>query len=374
MWVTKNVKVPFGNLDRQFSLHSGNFMKIAEEVFASGKVLQSRKVSEFENKTAEICGRKYGVAVGSCTDALYFALIACGVKPGDEILITSFSFIASLSPILRAGAKPVFVDIEPDYLMMDLRDAEEKITQKTRFLLAVHLFGQCLDMEKTEKFAGRHGLAIIEDAAQSFGSSHNGRAAGGLGAISCVSFDPTKVIGSFGSAGIALTDSEKAAEHIRRLRNHGKSGADGSFAHLGFNSQLCSEHAALLSFKLGFIKKWIRKRNGIAEKYIKGLKGLESEDFTLPRVRENGEHNWHKFVIRTKKRDHLKTFLSENGIETKVHYPYTLSEINYLDEKLRTSCPESKKITEDVLSLPIYPELSEEETIYIIEKIKEFFK
>ena len=372
--MASNIKIPFGNLDRQFASHRETFLKIADEVFTSGNLLQSRAIDDFENKMAEMCGRKRAVAVNSCTDALYFALLTCGVKPGDEVLVTSFSFIASLSPILRAGAKPVFIDIEPDYFMMDLKSIERKITPNTKFILAVHLFGQCLNMREVEEFAKKHNITIIEDAAQSFGSSYKGRPAGKLGKVSCISFDPTKVVGSFGSAGIALTDSEEIAEHIKRLRCHGKGKGENGFSHLGFNSQLSSEHAAMLSFKLDLLKEWMAKRNQIAQKYIAELKDFEGENLTLPKIRKDSSHNWHKFVLKTKHRDKLRKKLSEMGIDTKVHYTYTLGRTEYLPENFKDSARIAEKITKEVLSLPIYPELTDEEIKHIIKELKEFFK
>lgn len=371
--MTQKLKIPFFALDRQFKRYKNEFLSIVEKVFSTGKVLQGETVTELEKKIATLCNRKYAIAVGSCTDALAYALISCGIKPGDEVLVTSLSFIASASPIIRVGGKPVFVDIEPDYYMMDIKDAEKKISSKTKFLIAVHLFGQCLNMKEIELFAGKHNITIIEDAAQALGSFYNRRPAGHMGTVSCVSFDPTKVVGSFGSGGMLMTDSNEIAEKSIQLRYHGKDSKTSQYVRLGYNSQLSSEHAALLSFKMDHLSEWIKKRKNIAETYIRELQNIE--EIILPRIRPGSTHNWHKFVIRIKNRDHLKRFLEDNGIQTMVHYPVPLYKIPYIANRLsrKVSLPVVEKICSEVISLPIYPELTKKEISYTINIIKKFF-
>lgn len=371
--MTQRLNIPFFALDRQFAENKKEFLKKISTVLSTGQVLQGPSVSQLENKIAHYCNRKYAIAVGSCTDALAFALVSAGVKPGDEVLVTSFSFIASVSPILRVGAVPVFIDIESDYYMMDLNDAKKKITPKTKFLIAVHLFGQCLNMDEVEKFASECNLTIIEDAAQSLGSFFNKRSAGNLGLISCISFDPTKVLGSFGSGGMVLTDSKEIADDIKKLRYHGKDTATGDFLRLGYNSQLSSEHSALLSYKLDLLPKWIEKRNLIAKRYIDELGNTEG--IFCPRIRYNSAHNWHKFVIRYKNRDVLRKYLLDCGIQTMIHYPKPLSDIPYISEYVGKSyeVQTARTISSEVLSLPIYPELTKDEIDYTIKIVKKFF-
>ncbi|UFS69331.1 DegT/DnrJ/EryC1/StrS family aminotransferase [Geomonas sp. RF6] len=362
--------IPFFALDRQFAAHRQEIMTRIELVLASGKVLQGEPVTELEEKVASLCGRRYGVALGSCTDALAFALTACGVGEGDEVLVTAFSFIASASCIARVGAVPVFVDIDPHYYMMDLRDAASRVTPRTRCLIAVHLFGQCLDMNEVERFASTHGLRVIEDAAQSFGSSFAGRRAGSMGDASCISFDPTKVIGAFGSGGMLLTDSPDIAATATPLRYHGKNMKSGAFEMVGYNSQMPSEHASLLSLKVDLLGDWIKKREEVAARYLEGLAGIPGVG--LPKRRPGSTHNWHKFVIRSGERGALREFLRKEGIETMVHYPTPLDRVAPLRTEGSASVG-AQRAADEVLSLPIYPELREDEVSRIINTIRAFF-
>lgn len=368
----KKGDIPFFGLDRQYATHKNKFLEIANEALSSGQVLQGPAVEAFEGKLAALCGRRFARAVGSCTDALAFAMICCGVNPGDEVLVTAFSFAASVSPIIRLGAVPVFVDIEPKFFMMDLADAEKKATPRTKFLLAVHLFGQCLDAPEVEKFAARHGLKIIEDAAQALGSSFAGKPAGSLGEASCVSFDPTKVVGAFGSGGAVLTDSPGIAARVGRLRYHGKDPASGEFVELGYNSQLSTESAAMLAFKLDQLPQWAVRRGAVARRYIAGLGDLPG--VVLPALRPGSASNWHKFVVKTERRDEMKKRLAAEGIQTMVHYPAPLCDLPYVRDyvKVRAEVPVTRAISEKTLTLPSHPELTDSEIDRIIAAVRDF--
>lgn len=297
-----NKKIPFFGLNREVAVHRETYLNIIEKVFSHSKFLQGDEVKQFEENVANLCGRRYGVATNSCTDALYYSLVAAGIEPGDEVLVTDFSFVPSASCIVRLGAKPVFVDID-DHFLMDLDKAALSLNNKTRAIIFVHLFGQMGNPKEIENFARLHDLILIEDAAQVFGASYNGIRAGSTGLLSCLSFDPTKVISAPGSGGMVLTDDENLAQEIARLRYHGKN-EKGEFVSLGFNSQMPSLTAAILDYKLGQNEKWLAIRRDIAKYYLENVVG----EYILPFEIEGSCHIYHKFVIRSQNRDHLRLF------------------------------------------------------------------
>jgi len=367
--------IPFFGLDRQYKRYKEDFMDIADKVWSSGQVLQGQAVSDMEKTLGQLCNRKYAVAMGSCTDALAFALMAAEVKPGDEVLITSFSFFASTSPILRVGAIPRYIDIEPDYYMMNPSLLDGLVTRSTKAILAVHIFGQTLPMDEIEAFAHRHNLVLIEDAAQALGSRDGKRRAGSMGLVSCLSFDPTKVIGSFSSAGALVTDDAHVAEMAQSLRYHGRNPATRRYELLGFNSQLSTEMAAMLDFKLARLDSWIKERDHIAQVYLNGLSAISQ--VSLPKTRPGSSHNWHKFVIRAANRDQLAQHLKNQGIETMIHYPKALCDEPLVQElKLApeaVNVPQARETALNVISLPIYPELNEDEAGYVVDQIGRFY-
>ncbi|MBF0368092.1 MAG: DegT/DnrJ/EryC1/StrS family aminotransferase [Magnetococcales bacterium] len=369
------MQIPFNALDRQFQQHREAFLGITERVLSGGRVLQGPEVGQFETDVARLCDRREGIAVGSCTDALGFALMACGIGPGDEVLVTGLSFIASLSPILRVGARPRFVDVDPAYGMMNLDLLESLVTPKTRAILAVHLYGQTLDMERVEAFARKHHLALIEDAAQALGAGDNGRPAGSMGDVSCLSFDPTKVIGSFSSAGAVVTDNSEIARIIRQLRYHGREPSTRAYEMPGYNSQLSSQMAGMLSYKLGHLEAWNHRRNELAGLYLDGLKGLKG--VTLPAIRPGSSHNWHKFVLQVDDRDALKAALAKARIQSMIHYPRPLSDepmTRILDLPVQaTRVEETRRLCSRVLSLPIFPEMTDAEAAYVVEIVRSHY-
>ena len=228
-------------------------------------------------------------------------------------------------------------------------------------------------MEEIESFAKKHNIIIIEDAAQALGSFYNRRPAGNMGTASCVSFDPTKVVGSFGSGGMLMTDSNEIAEKSIQLRYHGKDSKTSQYVRLGYNSQLSSEHAALISFKIDHLSQWLKERKKIAETYIRKLQDIK--EIILPKICPGSTHNWHKFVMRVKDRDRLKRFLEDSGIQTMVHYPVPLYKIPYIAAHCgkKIMLPVTEKVCSEVISLPLYPELTKKEISYIINTIKKFF-
>jgi dTDP-4-amino-4,6-dideoxygalactose transaminase len=363
-------KIGFFGVSRENQEHGSVYLKKISKVLSHGKVLQGDEVSEFERKVSSLCNRSYGIAVNSCTDAIYFSLLASGVEPNDEVLVTDFSFIASASAILRAGAKPIFIDIDESFLM-DLDRAKEHISERTKAIIFVNLFGQMGDPKIIREFALLNKLDLIEDAAQSLGAHFESTKSGSLGDISCLSFDPTKVIGSPGSGGMVLTDERKLAKKLTSLRYHGQ-GKKGEFDSLGYNSQMPSLIASVLNYKLDQNEKWLSKRREIARYYIENI----NEPIIMPVQIPNSGHIYHKFVIRLENRKGLKNYLDQNNIQTMIHYkkPLHKHKLFQLYNINDHNFPKTLAISRSVLSLPIHPFLRDYEVDYIVKKINNFVK
>ena len=365
--------IPFYGIDRMYEENSSEISEIINRVYRSGQLLMGPEVEDFETEISQRCKRKYAIAVGSCTDALYFSLKAAGINNGDEVLVSGFSYIASATPILRAEAVPVFVDINPDDFQMNLNDLENKITSRTKAIICVHLFGQMVNPEKLTQIADSHGLILIEDAAQSLGSEYAGFISGSLGTSSCLSFDPTKIIGAFGNGGAVLCDDELTRDHIKKLRSHGKN-KDCEFEVLGYNSKMASAQAALLSFQLTKVDEWIDRRNIISSQYQNELKGID--ELSLPGTISGSSHTFHKYVIKTKHRDDLRKYLKEQGVETQVHYDKPIYEHALFGASVfkASNIQHITCASNQVLSLPIYPELRALEVQQICEAIRDFYQ
>jgi len=359
----------------EFFGSSGDYAELGPEidgrvrtVLASGQVLQGAAVARFEERVAEAAGRRHAVAVGSGTDALFFALRAAGIGTGDEVLVPSVTFVASASAIVRTGAKPVFVDMA-QLSEINLAAAARLVSPHTRALVHVHLFGGMNDPRPIENFVERHGLLLIEDFAQSFGASYSGRRAGSLGFAGATSFDPTKVIGAPGSGGALVTDDEEVAAKARRLRLHGKSGAQ--FAELGYNSQLATVGAAILDLKVDYHKQWTNRRRDVAERYVGGLRGLPVQFWPSD---ARTDHVWHKFVLLTDHRDALAAFLEHQGIPTRVHYERPLHrEPLFAATQTDEEFPNAMEYCRRTLSLPIHSHLSREAVEHVIAGVHSFF-
>ena len=282
-------------------------------------------------------------------------------------MVTDFSFVASASCIKRLGANPIFIDIDDSY-KMDLEKAALAITDRTKALIYVHPYGEMGDPDEIEAFARQKNLILIEDAAQAFGASAKGIKAGSLGLISCLSFDPTKVVGAPGSAGIILTDNEKIYQKALKLRYHGKNNK-GQYEFVGHNSQMPSITAALLSLKVDLIEQWIRKRHRIAEYYVDNI----HNDLILPNLDQTKVHTFHKFVIRSSQRDRLKTFLADLGVQTLIHYRSPLhSELCFQPNDFLFPDPLVESICSQVLSLPIHPMLTDAEVEHVVQSVNHF--
>jgi dTDP-4-amino-4,6-dideoxygalactose transaminase len=338
-------------------------------VLASGRFIQGAETGRFEERFAAFCGTKEAIAVDSGTAALHLALLACGLKPGDEVLTSPFTFIATGTAILHAGLTPVFADIRPGHFNLDPAKIEAALTPRTRALMPVHLFGTPCDMTAIAEIAKRRGLALIEDACQAHGAVHAGRRAGSFGDASTFSFYPSKNLAAVGDGGAVVTNREDVARDVRLRRDHGRT---SKYEHgvLGWNYRMDEFQAAALNVKLPRLEGWNARRRALAARYRERLSGLPP---TPPPL--DAGSVWHLYVIRTPKRDALREHLERQGIETGVHYPLPL----HLQPPFaplghrRGRFPEAEHAADEVLSLPMYPELGEEGVDRVADAIRAFF-
>lgn len=359
--------IPYFALDREFDAIREPVMARVEEVFRSGRLLQGPWIADFERQLAGLAGRRHVVAVNSCTDALYFAFAALGVGPGDEVMVPDFSFAATASSVLRTGATPVYVDIGDDY-ELDLDHAASLVSDATRAMVYVDLYGRMGDAAALERFAERHGLLLVEDAAQTLGAVRDGRPAGSAGAVSCFSFDPTKVVSAPGSGGALLTDDDEIAERAFALSHHGKS-RTGDFDVVGQNAQMSSIVAAVLSVKLGHEEEWLRARQRTAAAYGEALASTAA---VVPERPVDREHVFHKYVVRVPERDAVRAALEERGVSTLVHYSTTLSALPFAAASPKRGGGErAARFADEVVSLPIHAHLRDDEVERICSALAE---
>ena len=375
-------KVPFFDLSTQFKSIEDEIKSALDEVFQNQQFILGAKVQALEETIARYCRTRYAIGVASGSDALLLALMALGVGAGDEVLLPPFTFFATAGSVSRLGAIPVFVDISQETYNIDPCKIEEKITSKTKAIIPVHLFGQCADMNPLLKIAKEKKLFVVEDAAQALGAEYRpdavseGRRAGQIGDLGCFSFYPTKNLGAFGDAGMVVTDSVSLAEKIRLLRVHG---SRPKYFHkqIGINSRLDTIQAAILLVKFKYLEKWTAERQKKAERYQLLFRDLVSSvnGLRLPTIQYQNRHIFHQFVIRVPERDQLKQYLSEEGIGTDIYYPVPLhlQECYSFLKYRRGDLPNSEKASEEVLALPIYPELTEDQQMAVVDRIKAFY-
>ncbi|MGH7361532.1 MAG: DegT/DnrJ/EryC1/StrS family aminotransferase [Candidatus Methylomirabilales bacterium] len=326
-------------------------------VLASGSFILGAEGEALEAELAAYCGCRYGVALASGTDALHLTLRAAGIGPGDEVILPAFTFIATAEAVSYLGAIPVFCDVDPRTFTLDPKRAEEAITPRTRALLPVHLYGLPADLETLGALAARHGLALIEDAAQAIGAERGGRRAGSVGLAGCLSFYPTKNLGAYGDAGMVVTNDATIVARIRQLRNHG---SQGRYHHeeVGFNSRLDELQAAILRVKLRHLDRWTERRRQIAAAYTAEL---AATPLTLPAEPAGTRHVYHQYTVRPPERDRLHEALNAAGIRSMIYYPVPLhrqrayAPLGYGEGSL----PESERAARQVLSLPCYPQLTD---------------
>jgi dTDP-4-amino-4,6-dideoxygalactose transaminase len=356
-------------LDRQFQRYQNEYEEAALRVLRSGWYVLGNEVSEFEKEFAAYTGRKYCVGLNSGLDALIMSVRALGIGKGDEVIVQANTYIATVLGITENGATPVFV--EPDeYFNIDASKIEEAITDKTKAIMVVHLYGQASNMAPIVEIAKKHNLYIIEDCAQSHGATFNGQMTGTFGISGCFSFYPTKNLGAFGDAGAIVTDDKEFADKIRMMRNYGSKVKYHNDIE-GLNSRLDEMQAALLRVKLTHLKELNDERNKIANMYNKGIINSKIE---LPKVRQGADSIYHQYVIKCKDRDGLQKYLLDNDIQTQIHYPippHLAKCYDYLDHKTG-DYPITESYANEVLSLPIYTGMTDEEVKYVIEVLNKF--
>lgn len=359
------------NLKRQYDLHANEYKKKAEEVLDSGWYILGKEVSKFEDEWANYIGSKYCVGLASGLDALWISFRVLGIGNGDEVIVCSNAYIACVMGITINGATPIFVEPD-DYDNIDADKIEEVITDKTKAILAVHLYGQSCDMTKIMNIAQKYNLKVIEDCAQSHGNHWNGQTVGTFGDIGCFSFYPSKGCGAFGDAGCITTNSEELAQKIRVFRNYGSEKRYHNQV-VGTNSRLDELQAGLLRVKLTHLDEFNKERCKIASRYLNEIKNPLIQH---PKIRENADSTWHQYVVHVKegKRDELSEYLKKHNIGTLIHYPIPphLSEAyQYLGYK-EGDFPIAEKYASEVLSLPMYNGMTEDEQTTVINAINSF--
>lgn len=363
------MKVPSFSLTKQNEMLYDEIMEALGGLIKSGQFIMGPDLVKLEEEIGSRCKSKYAYGVSSGTDALQLALLAAGIGPGDEVITTPFTFVATATSILHVGAMPVFCDIDPKTFNIDADQIEGLITDRTKAIIPVHLYGQMADMDKIMNVAKKHNLVVIEDAAQALGATYKSEPACSFGDLACLSFYPTKNLGAFGEAGMVLTSNEKYAQSVKLLRVHGVS---NRYFHdmLGYNSRMDTMQAAILNVKLKYFDSWTEKRRQIAKLYDTLLGDLP--EVTIPYKDENAGHIYHQYTIRVKKRDVVYRELSLMGISTMIYYPLPLHLqpiMQHLGYK-KGDFPETEKAANEVLSLPMFPELTEEQVKLVADELK----
>jgi len=371
MTTTVQTRVPFLDLKAQYLSIQQEILDAIHAVLDSGHFVAGEWVEKFEQEFSAFVGARYTVAVGNGTDALELALKAAGIVPGDEVIVPANSFFATAEAVSNIGAVPAFADVDPLTFHLGASQVERAITPKTRAIIPVHLYGRAADLTAIERLASAHGLQIIEDACQAHGVSRTGTSVGSSGRLTCFSFYPGKNLGAYGDGGAITTNDAAVAQALRILRDHG-SPAKYQHVVVGTNSRLDAIQAAVLSVKLRYLADWNTRRFQHATAIASGLQGLE---IIPPEIPPLGEHNFHLFVVRSKQRDRLRNSLCERNIDTGIHYPVPLHltpAYQSLGYPSRGSYPVSESLADEILSLPMYPELSQEQIEYLVETLREF--
>ena len=364
------MRVPLLDLQAQYATIKDEVLAAVCEVLESQRCIGGSKVTELEEKIAVLSDARYAVGVSSGTDAILNSLMSLDIGPGDEVITTPFTFFATAGCIVRAGARPVFVDIEPDTFNINPELIEPAVTGKTKAIIPVHLFGQMADMDTIIKIAKKHNLAVIEDAAQSITGTYKGRKAGSVGTVGCFSFFPSKNLGAVGDGGMIVTSDEELYQRLLIMRNHG---SKPKYYHdyVGGNFRLDAIQAAVLAVKLPYLDKWSQARRGNADYYDRKFAGTAVR---TPYIRPDCVTIYNQYCIRVSNRDALVKYLKEKDIGCEIYYPVSMhlqrcfSDLGYKQGDF----PEAEKASKEVLALPIYPELTNEMKDYVVEHILAF--
>lgn len=365
------MRVPFVDLKLHYQNIKGEIDQAIQRVFEGGQFIGGSSIEEFEKTFSILYSVNHCIGVGNGTDALFVSLKMLGIGIGDEMITPALSWISSAETISMTGAKPVFADVDLETYTIDVRQIESKITPNTKGIIAVHLYGQAARVDEIQKLCKKHNLFLIEDCAQAHLTEENAKLVGTIGDAGAFSFYPTKNLGAFGDAGCILTNNDRLADRMRLFANHG---GLGKHEMEGINSRLDSIQAAILSVKCRYILEWTTRRIHLASVYANLLADIS--EIALPVERKNTKHTYHLFVIRTQERDQLQEYLTRHGIQTLIHYPEALPFLPAYKKYgyKKGDFPVAEKCAREVLSLPLYPELSEQQIEYVCKMIKEFFR
>jgi len=364
----KNSDIKVWNYIEEYKNEKSEIFSAIKEVLDSGWLILGEKVKKFELEYSKYCGVEHGIGVANGTDAIFLALKALGIGEGDEVITVSNTAIPTVSAIVSTGAKPVFVDIDQDTYLMDASKIENKITKQTKCILPVHLFGQCVDMDKINTIAKKNNLYVLEDCAQSHGAIYKGNVAGSMSDISTTSFYPTKILGTYGDGGMVNTNSQDLDKKMRRLRFYGAEKNYYALEH-GYNSRLDELHASILLNKLKHLDDYLNRRKQLAKQYDNMLEGT---GLILPTVRKDNIHSYYLYVVRHPKREKIMNELKTYNIYTNISYPWPIhlmTGYSYLGYQ-KGSLPVTEKVGNEIFSLPMYPTLSNEEQIKTINALK----
>ncbi|MEE2937285.1 MAG: DegT/DnrJ/EryC1/StrS family aminotransferase [Planctomycetota bacterium] len=376
--MTDTPSVPLLDVNRDNSPHREEFIEAISKVIDSGRYLFGLDVTELEGEIAAYSQAENAISCASGSDALLLALMALGIGPGDEVIVPSFTFFASVSCITRLGATPIFADIRPDTFNVDPDAIEAAITSSTKAIIPVHLFGQCAEIDRICQIACDHDIPVVEDAAQAIGAAYHSRPAGSWGLVGCFSFYPTKNLGGMGDGGMLTSCDAAIADRLRLFAGHGMR---PRYYHqvIGINSRLDTMQAAVLRVKLKSLPQAVDNRTKIATRYTRMLteSNLVGEHLVLPTVDPNAFHVWNQYAIRIAggQRDALRNHMAENGVASEIYYPVPMHQqqcFEYLKVE-KDSLPETVRASEEVLNLPIFPSLTEAEQIRVVETISGYF-
>ena len=368
---TSTEPIPLLDLKAQYATLRDEIRPVMDRVCDSQWFIGGPEVTACEEEIAAYSDCKYGIGMSSGTDALLCGMMALCIGPGDEVIVPSFTFFATAGCVSRLGATPVFADVDPDTYNLTAKLIEPHITDKTRLIIPVHLFGQCADMDAIVALAAKHDITVMEDAAQTVGATYQGRKAGSIGALGTLSFFPSKNLGCFGDGGMIVTNDEALAKLCTKMRNHG---AEPKYYHalIGGNFRLDALQAAILRIKLPYLDGWSKARAENASRYA-GL--LEKTPLGLPQIAEHNVSIFNQYVVRCPGRDELRAYLADQGISTEIYYPVPL----HLQECFASlggragELPHCEKAAAEVLALPVYPELTEQQQARVAGAITEFY-
>jgi aminotransferase EvaB len=356
----------WGYLD-EYQSERNEILAAVDSVFSSGQLILGDSVKNFEREFAEYCDVLYGIGLDNATNAIALALKTLNIQPGDEVITVANTAVPTVSAVVQAGGKPVFVDVLYETGLIDSNQIIGKITPRTKCIIPVHLYGQCADMDKILEIAKLYALSIIEDCSQAHGATYKNKKAGSMGDIGIFSFYPTKILGAYGDGGMAVTNNEEYANRLKRLRFYGMENAYYAIEH-GFNSRLDEVHAKILNLKLKSLDKYILKRRAIAKIYDSKLQNSMLE---LPYTDKNNQHSYYLYVVKSIKRDKVIEKLEKENIKLSISYPHPIhlmSAYEYLGYKLG-DLPVTEELANRIFSLPMYPSLNEKDQSRVIKSL-----